>query len=454
MNTQSETPINPDVLRPTLERLLLLAKNCGAGTAEAVGAYGRSLSISVRGGDLEDIDNSEGRDIGLRVFIDGRQAAVSSSDLSEASLKKLAERCVAMAKLAPKDPYCGLADQDKLAISAPNLDLFDETTPDADRLLDRARQLEAAALAVKGIVQVEGAGAYMSQSAIWHLTSDGFSKGWRASSHGLSAAAFASDGTHMERDYDSRSAHYISDLPTPKAIGLLAGERATARLGSQKINSTTLPVLFERRVAGQLLSAFVSAISGPAITRGISWLKDRMGSQIFAENINIFDDPHLIRGTASHPWDSEGVAGRKRALIENGVLQTWLLNTSSARQLGLTTTGHASRSLAGTPGVSATNCWIEAGTHTPQALMQEIGDGLSVTEMFSPSLNPNTGDYSVGIAGFKIEGGQKTTPVNEVTIAGNLLEMFAHIRAANDLVFEDALNTPSLLIDNMVIAGA
>ena len=454
MNTNTDSAPKPESLRPTLERLLDLAKANGAEACEAVGAYGRSLSISVRGGALEDIDNSEGRDIGLRVFVDGRQAAVSSSDLSDTALEKLAARCVAMARLAPKDKYCGLADKTLLAREAPDLYLFDETTPDADQLLRRAQELESAALSVKGVVQVEGAGAYMSQSAMWHVTSDGFSKGWRASSHGLSGAAFASDGTHMERDYDSRSARHFADLQSPERVGRKAARRAVARLGAQKPQSTTLPVIFERRVAAQLLAAFTNAVSGPAIARGVSWLKDKMEEQVFSGAITIFDDPHLVRGVGSHPWDSEGVACQKRVLVKDGVLQSWLLNTASARQLGLKSTGHASRALAGPAGVSASNCWIEPGPQTPEELMADIGDGLSVTEMFSPSLNPNTGDYSVGIAGFRIEAGAKTSPVNEVTIAGNLLDMFARLRAANDLVFEEALNAPSLLVDKMVIAGA
>ena len=452
--THSKSNLRPDELKPSVQELLRLAKHYGAHKAEAVGAHGRSLSISVRGGALEDIDNSEGSDIGLRVFVGQRQACVSSSDLSKASLDKLAERAVAIAKLASEDPYCSLADRDKLATQAPDLEIFDPVDMDADTLLSRAKTLEAAALGVKGVNQAEGANAYITKGATWLVTSDGFDNGWQSSSHGLSVAAFASDGSGMERDYDYKTTRWLEDLPSLESIGQKAGERAVARLGASQMASTNLPVLFERRVAGSLLSSFISAISGPAIARGVSFLKDRMGEQVFHKDITITDDPYLKRCVGSHPFDGEGVAGSPLNLVEDGVLKSWILNTATANQLGLTTTGHAHRGISSPPGVSSSNAWIAAGENSPEALAQKIGKGLLVTEMFGPSLNPNTGDYSVGIAGFTIENGQRGAPVSEVTIAGNLLEMFKSLTVADDLQYDEGVNSPTMLIDNMVIAGA
>ena len=300
-------PVNPEDLKPALENLMRYAKKYGADGADCIAAHGRSLSIGVREGALEDIDNSEGKDIGLRVFVGQRQACVSSSDLSNASLSTLAERAVAMAKLAPTDPYCGLADQNKLATKTPELDVFDPLEMSADALFDRAKQVESAARAGKNIQQAEGANAYAASSAMYFMTSDGFASGWRSSQHGLSVSAIASDGDAMERDYDYAGTRFFSDLPNPDTIGVKAAMRASARLGAKQIASGSMPILFERRIASQLLSAFISAISGPSITRGVSYLKDSMDTPVFAKNITITDDPMRKRGLGSHPWDGEGV---------------------------------------------------------------------------------------------------------------------------------------------------
>ncbi len=453
MKKSANTAPNPDALKPVLEDLLALAKKHGADGGDAIAAHGRSLSIGVREGGLEDIDNSEGKDIGLRVFVGKRQACVSSSDLSKGSLSKLAERAVAMAKLAPEDPYCGLAPQNKLAQTTPDLDVFDPATLTADDLFERARETEAAALSVKGVRQAEGANAYTQSSALHFMTSDGFSKGWHSTSHGLSVSAIAVDGDKMERDYDYDGARWLEDLKSPDTIGLKAGTRAIARLGAKQIPSGALPVMFERRVSGQILSAFISAICGPAITRGVSYLKDDMDKQIFDSAINITDDPLRKRGSGSHPWDGEGVTATPLNLIEDGVLKSWLLHSASARQLGHETTGHASRGMSSPPGVSNSNTHIHAGEISPGTMMKDMGKGLLISEMFGPSINANTGDFSVGIAGFAIEGGARTYPVSEVTIAGNLKDMFMAMSAADDLVFDQPVTAPSLLISSMVIAG-
>ena len=446
-------PISPEALRPALEILLAKAKAYGAEQADAVATHGRSLNITVRGGEMEEVDNSEGRDIGLRVLIGQRQACVSSSDISNASLDKLAERAVAMARLAPEDPYCGLADPASHAGKAPELELFDTADLKPDQLLERALKIEAAALAVKGVTQAEGMSADCSSSAVYFMTSAGFSRGWQSSHHGLSGMALAVSGDEMERDYDYHGTRWLEDLRSPELVGKTAGERAVARIGGRQLDSGSMPVIFDRRVAASLLASMLGGINGSAIARGTSFLKEKMGEQVFAKSINIIDDPLIIRGHASRPWDGEGVGVARTHLIKNGVLQTWLLNTSVAKQLNLKTTGHGARGISSPPGIAPSNTYIEAGSKTPAELMKDMGQGLLVAEMFGPSLNPNTGDYSVGVAGYAIINGQRAHPVSEITIAGNILDMYKTLEPANDLVFEGSTSAPSLLIESMTIAG-
>ena len=449
-------PITADALTPTLKALLKAAKDAGAENADAVATHGRSLGIAVRDNALEDIESTEGRDIGLRVMVGKRQACVSSSDLSPGSVEALAERAVAMAKLAPEDPYCGLPDRALLSESggAAALDVWDETEMNPAALKSRAHELEAAALAVKGVAQAEGANASWSTSAFAYASSDGFIDGWRASRHGLSVSAIASQGGTMERDYDYESTRYFSALPDPAKIGRHAGQRAIARLGSRQIPSAALPILFDERISGSLLAALLGAISGPAITRGVSFLKDQLGEAVFAPQMQILEDPLLPRGDGSRPWDGEGLRVSKKHIIENGVLQTWLLNMSSARQLDMDPTGHATRGIGSPPGVSATNTWIAPGPKRPEQLMAEVGDGFLISEMFGPSLNSNTGDYSVGVSGFKIEKGARAFPVSEVTIAGNLKQMFKTMIPASDLKMDGAANAPTLLCEGLTLAGS
>jgi len=448
----SHTP-EIDALRPALKTLLKLAKSAGADAADAISAHGRSLSIGVREGELEDIDNSEGKEIGLRVFIGQRQATVSSSDLSNSSLEKLAERAVAMAKLAPEDPYCGLADSNRLASKTKDLEIYDPTELDAAHLFTRAKEIDKATRSVKGIAQADGAAAYAVSSAVYFMTTDGFAKGWCSSQHGISVSAIAQDKNSMERDYDYAGSRWFEELPTPESVGLKAANRAIARLGSQKMKSAAMPVLYDKRVAASLLGAFTSAISGPSIARGVSFLKDAMDTKVFHPSITVTDDPYMLRGHGSRPWDGEGVAGANMDLIKDGKLTSWLLHTASANQLGLETTGHGRRGIGSPPGVAASNTYIQAGDKSPEQLMKDIGNGLFIAEMFGPSLNANTGDYSVGIAGFAIENGERAGPVSEVTVAGNLKDMFKNMTAANDLEFKQPVSAPSLLISEMVVAG-
>jgi PmbA protein len=437
-----------------LNDLVAAALKAGADAAEAVGAERRALSISVRLGELEEVEREESRDLGLRVFVGRRQASVSGSDVSPDARARLVERVVAMARLAPEDPYAGLADPERLAKgSLPDLDLYDPAEPTPDALEARARIAEDAARATPRVVNSDGASASWSSSQWRLVTSGGFSGLHQASGFSISASAIAGDDQGMETGSDWRSVRWQSDLPAAEAIGAEAGRRAADRLGARKIASTTAPVIFENRLAVSLLSPLIGAISGPSIARGTSFLKDKLGQAVFAPGVTITDDPHRRRGLGSSPFDDEGVANQARNLIDKGVLTTWLLNTSAGRQLGLPTTGHASRGLAGPPGVSTTNVTMQPGAAGRAALMRDAGAGLLITSMFGPSLNGNTGDWSVGCSGFWFEGGELAYPVNEITVAGNLIEIYARLVPGSDLEFRGAANSPSLLVDALAIAG-
>jgi PmbA protein len=437
-----------------LNDVVAAALKAGADAAEAVGAERRSLSIGVRNGALEEVEREESRDLGLRVFIGQRQATVSGSDISAEARAKLVARAVAMARLAPEDPYGGLADPDRLARGPlPDLDLYDPTEPSPLELEDRARAAEAAAREVPKVTNSDGGSGSWSSSQWTMVTSGGFAGVHRASGFSIGASAIAGDADGMETGYDGRSVRWQADLPSPESLGAEAGRRAASRLGARKIASTTAPVIFENRLAGSLLSPLIGGISGPSIARGTSFLKDKLGQQLFAKGVVISDDPHRLRGLGSSPFDDEGVANGMRNLIDDGVLTTWLLNSSSARQLGLTTTGHASRGLAGPPGVSTSNLTFHPGDRDLAGLMQDAKAGLLVTSMFGPSLNGNTGDWSVGCSGFWFEAGEIAYPVNEITVAGNLLDIFARVVPGADLEIRGSANSPSLLVDGLAIAG-
>ena len=444
-------PTNGDDILPGV---LDAALKAGADAAEAVYAQGRALSVGVRNGDLEDLEREESRDLGLRVFVGARQAVVSGSDLSPAAVQRLVERAVATARLAPEDPYAGLAPTERLA-KGPHrdLDLFDPSEPEAEHLEHISRIAEDASRSVPQVAKSDGAGASWSTSEWRLLTSAGFDGRHRASGFSLSASAIAEDEGGMERAGDGRRVRHQADLPDAAEIGLEAGRRAAARLGARKIASTTAPVIFENRIAASLLGPLVSAIAGPSIARGSSFLKDRLGEPVFAAGVSVVDDPFRPRGLGSSPFDDEGVAPERRALIDRGVLTTWLLNSSSARQLGMQTTGHASRGLASPPGVSPGNLHMEPGGDDLAGLMRQAGTGLLVTSMFGPSLNGNTGDWSTGVAGMWFENGEPAYPVREITVAGNLRDIYARLIPGSDLEFRGASNAPSILVDAVAIAG-
>ena len=437
-----------------IQGVVSAALKAGADAAEAVVSERQSLSVGVRLGELEEVEREEARDLGLRVFVGKRQATVSASDISEATRNRLVERAVAMARLAPEDPYAGLAPEELLARGPVlNLDLHDATEPSAEHLETQAREAEDAARAGKGVTNSEGGSASWS-TGHWRIaTSTGFTGEHRGSAFSLSAGVIASDDGGMERGGEGRTTRWASDLPLPELVGVTAGERAVKRLGARKIDSTTAPIIIENRIAASFLSGFIGAIAGSAVARGVSFLKDRLDEQVFSAEIDLIDDPFRPRGLGSTPFDDEGVRVERRHIVENGMLTTWLLNCSSARQLGLISTGHASRGLAGPPGGSTHNLHLAPGTRSRAELIGDAGKGLLVTSMFGPSLNANTGDWSTGVSGFWFENGEIAYPVNEITIAGDLKDLYRRLAPGADLEFRSSSNSPSLLIDAVAIAG-
>ncbi|HWA91976.1 MAG TPA: TldD/PmbA family protein [Rhizomicrobium sp.] len=437
-----------------LDNLIRGAKAAGADAADALLVESVAASVSYRLGNLEELERAEAADLGLRVFVGQRVAFVSSTDFAKDTLDALPARAVAMARLAPEDAFATLAPKDRLARDIPALDLEDPNEPSADTLIARARDTEAAAMAVHGVTNSEGGSASFHRSAVALASSEGFYGHYAGTSHSLGAAVIAGEGTDMQVDHDSASARHAGDLEGAEAVGRRAGERAVARLNPRKIKSQRLPIVYAPRMSNGLLGHFSSAISGSAIARGVSFLKDSMGQRVFAPGIRVVDDPHRLRGLRSKPFDGEGVANARRVLIEDGTLTTWLLDSASARQLGLQTTGHAARGTGGPPAPSATNLHMEPGMLTPEALMADIEEGFYVTDLMGMGVNPVTGDYSRGASGFWIENGKLAFPVAEVTIAGNLKDMFQNLVAADDLAFRYGTNAPTLRIEGMTIAGA
>ncbi|MEQ9144089.1 MAG: TldD/PmbA family protein [Parvibaculaceae bacterium] len=436
-----------------LEDLIGRAQKSGADAADALMVESTSFGASVRLGKTEDVERSETQDLGLRVMIGQRQAVVSTTDVSPRALDPLIERAISMAKVAPEDPYCGLADPALLARQVPDLDLDDGSDPQAESLVERALSAEEAALAIDGVTNSGGAGASFGRAAITLVTSGGFAGHYGGTTHSVSCSVLAGEGTAMERDYDFSSARHLQDLDDAATIGRQAGERAVRRLGARKVKSCQVPIIYDPRISGGLVGHFASAISGAAIARGTSFLKNAMDTQVFAEGIRITDDPLRRRGRGSKPFDGEGVATAPLTLIDSGKLTTWLLDSSTARQLGLASNGRAARGTGGTPSPSTTNLTLEPGTLSPQELMADIKSGFYITEMIGMGVNGVTGDYSRGASGFWIENGELTYPVSEITVAGNLNDMFARLTPANDLEYRMATNAPTVRIEGMTVAG-
>lgn len=442
-----------DALLDRLADLVGRAKRAGADAADAIVAESQSLEVAYRMGERESLERAESLDLGLRVFVGERQASVATSDLSETTLNSLVERAVAMAKSAPADPLARLADADQLAKSLPDLDLADPDAPGPAKLSEMAEAVEASALGVDGVSNSEGGGAGWSKTAIALATSNGFAGAYARTGVSFSATVIAEKDGAMERDYDWASGTHLADLADAETVGRTAGERAVRRLGARRVKSQAAPVVFEQRLAGGLLRSLAGAINGAAIARGVSYLKDSMGQQVFAKGVNVADDPLRRRGQGSKPFDGEGLATAPIDLIADGVLTTWTLDLRSAAKLGLEANGRASRGIGSNPSPSVTNLDMQPGAETPEALIGAIENGFYVTELIGHGADVATGDYSRGASGYWIENGEIAYPVNELTVAGNLKDMFLAVTPANDLVRRGAVNAPTLRIDGMTIAG-
>ncbi len=430
------------------------ALEAGADAADAVAIGSSSEEVQIRLGKLEDVGRSESEEISLRVFSGQRSASIHATDMSDAALAELAIRAVAMAKAAPKDEFAGLAPKELLAQGPfEDLDLEDPEEPAPEVLRRLAEETEDAARAVEGVTNSEGGGAGFGRSSVALATSDGFAGAYSATSISLSASVIAGSGGKMQRDHEYRTARHAGDLLSPAEIGRVAGERTVARLEPGRMPSKQMPVVFDPRVGNSLLGHLVGAMSGPSIARRGSFLLGRLDEELFPKDLRIVEEPHRKRGLRSRPFDGEGLPTTQRALVENGRLTGWLTNASCARQLGIGLTGHASRGSGGSPGVSTANILLQAGTLSRSELIADIEDGVLVTELFGQGVNGVTGDYSRGASGFRIVKGEIAGPVAEFTVAGNLLDMFAHMTAADDLDIHRAVDVPTLRVDGMTVAG-
>jgi PmbA protein len=434
-------------------RLVAAARRAGADAADAVALRSVSLSVDVRDGAVEESQRSESDDIGLRVLVGKRQASISTNDIKGDGVDALAERAVAMARVAPEDEFAGLADPALLAREFPDLDLLDPDMPDVDLLERKARAAEDAALGVNGVSKSGGASASAGIGGMVLVTSHGFRGASLGSRHSVSAQAIAGQGTGMEQDYDFSSTLHAADLEAADKVGRRAGERAVERLNPRKVATRRVPVVFDTRISGSLINHLASAANGAAVARKTSFLREKLGTRIFAPSIDIIDDPLRKRGQRSRPFDAEGVTTRALKLVEDGVLKTWLLDCATARELNLKTTGHAQRGVSSVPSPGPSNLYLAPGRKSPEELIAEIEDGFYVTDLIGTGVNMVTGDYSRGAAGFWIEHGKRTYPVSEVTVAGHLTEMFSTLTPANDLVFRFGTNAPTLRVEGLTVAG-
>ncbi|MBY0321840.1 MAG: TldD/PmbA family protein [Reyranella sp.] len=437
-----------------LADLMKWAKAAGADSADALYVNGESISVAQRMGEREKLESSEGRDLGLRVFVGRRQAFVSSTDFAPAALRALAGRAVDMARAVPEDPVCGIAPEELLATSWPDLDLNDKKRPSAKALLAMAAEAEDAARAVKGVTNSEGAEASWGRTSVMLAASNGFSGGYRRSGYSLSCAVLGGQGTGMERDYEWSSAVHLEDLMAPSTVGRNAGKFVVRRLNPRKAKSARVPVIYDRRISGGLIGHLAGAINGRAVARGTSFLKDKMGEKIFADGIRILDNPHRKRGLGSRPFDAEGLPTKRYAVIDDGRLTTWLLDLAAARQLNLKPTGHAARGTSGPPSPTTSNFYLEKGKLSFDELLADIKSGLYITDLIGFGVNGVTGDYSRGASGFWIENGKLAWPVSGITVAGNLKDMFLNMTPASDLQFKSSTNAPTVRIEGLTIAGS
>lgn len=442
--------------RDRLVSLISAARRAGADRADALVVSSRSVSSMCRRGVPEGLEHSETIQLGLRVFVGRRAANVSATALDPERFEALAQQAVAMARVVPEDMHASSVSPERQGShDLAALDLVDPTpAPDLDRLLERAREAEETALGYAGITNTNGASAGYGRVEIMLAESSGFFGQYAQTSHSAGVSVLAGDGPGMQRDYAGHSARYLTDLDTPAQLGREAAERVLARLNPVKPRTGTFPVVFDKRVSSSLLGHLAGAINGASIARGTSFLSGHRGKAILPKGLSVTDDPTRRRGLRSKPFDAEGFLAGPVAFVENGVLQDWILDSRSATQLGLANNGRASRSVGGPPSPAVSNFFLTGGTGTRDALIEDIAEGIYITEMMGSSINGLTGDYSRGASGFMIRHGALAEPVAELTIAGNLIQMFASLRAADDLDFRNGVDAPTLRIDAMSVAGS
>ena len=437
--------------------LIDTALSNGASAADCVLSRSRGLSLTRRLGKDETIERYEDFDTGLRVFVGNKIASVSTNENSEFAIKEVAKRAVDMAKIAPQDDFSLIASQETLdefpIDNSISVDSYDEVEPNIDIIRDRAKEVEDSALSVKGITNSDGADASWGEGETLLMTSNGFFGSSKKSNHSVSVVVIAEKDGKMERDYDYSSKVFGKDLRNSNQIGIEAAKKTLARMGATKPLTGKYPVIFDPRVSRSIASHFASAINGSAIARKTSFLKDMLNKQIANPAINIIDDPFLKRGLGSRLFDAEGLGSRKYTLIKDGILQQWLLDLSSAKQLNLKPSGNAKRGISGPPSPGTSNFMISPGDVTPENLIKNVSEGFFVTDMIGSSVSMITGDYSRGASGFWIKNGELSQPITEATIAGNLKEMFMTLQPANDIDYSHSINSPTLLIEGMTIAG-
>jgi len=437
-----------------IEKALSAAKQAGADGADVSFIKGGGLDVQVRLGKVESAERAEDYQMGMRVFVGQKSATISSGQLDDENITKLAERAVAMAKHAPEDPYARLATAEEQAKSFPDIELFDDTSYSTEQLTEIALACEEAALSQAGISNSDGASASSGSSEVLIGTSTGFNASYKRSSFGFSAVVLAEKDGQMERDYDYSSAVFAEDLDKPEVVGRSAATRTLARLGGRKPQTGTFPVIYDKRVSRSLAGHVASAINGAAIARGTSFLKDKMGEQIANASVRLLDNPLLPRGMGSRLFDGETLPVQKRYLVKDGCLQGWLLDLATAAQLGLSPTGNASRSLSGPPSPSVSNFIMEEGETTLDDRIADIDQGFYITELMGSSVSLTTGDYSRGASGFWIENGRITWPATEATIAGNLKDIFTDMMPADDLELTQSIAAPSVFVKQMMVAGS
>jgi PmbA protein len=445
-------------LRDVAQELVAKALAAGARAADAVVGESDGLEVAVRLGEVERVKRARERRAGLRVFVGDSTAIVSTADLSADALAEMARDACALARLTAPDPHAGLPDPADLASAPPDLDLYDPAIEGLEppAALAMAREAEAAAMAEAAeITNSEGAECSAGGGIVGYASSLGFAGSYAGASASLVAVPVATRNGAMQRDSWYTTSRKLAGLEPPAAVGREAARRALRRLGARQMPTCECPVVFDPETAASLLRSLAGAIAGPALYRRASFLLGKLGEQIASSVVTVVDDPLRPAGLASRPFDGEGVASKRLTVVEGGVLQSYLLDSYSARRLGLRPTGHAARSAGDAPTVSSTNFYLVPGTHTPEAIVASVPRGLYVTELIGFGVNHVTGDYSRGAAGLWIENGELTHPVEEVTIAGNLLDMFRNIElVGNDLVFRSGTSSPTLKIGRMTVAGS